>query len=132
VTEFCSARANGSQNILPVKLGNTPSVEEERAVFWIEDNDRLLVWQRPAESRLMPGFWELPEAVHLPLVAPGRKLGSFRHSITFHSYQFEVREAVAPVATAGCRWMTRGDLEHAPLSTIFRKAKRLVDGPQAK
>ncbi|HEY3937520.1 MAG TPA: A/G-specific adenine glycosylase [Bryobacteraceae bacterium] len=132
VAEFCDARANGSQNALPVKLGNTQNVEEERAVFWIEDDDRLLVWQRPAESRLMPGFWELPEAVHLPMVAPGRKLGSFRHSITFHSYQFEVREAAAPQTTAGCRWMTRGDLERAPLSTIFKKAKRLVDDPQAK
>jgi A/G-specific adenine glycosylase len=132
VAECCGARANGSQDELPVKLVNVQNVEEERAVFWIAEGDRLLVWQRPAESRLMPGFWELPEAMHLPLATPGRKLGSFRHSITFHSYRFEVLEAAAPSATAECRWMALSELERAPVSTIFRKAKRLAEAAQAK
>jgi A/G-specific adenine glycosylase len=127
VSELCGARAKGSQNQLPVKIVNAQSVEEKRAVFWIEEGDQLLVWQRPPTSRLMPGFWELPEANHLPLATPGRKLGSFRHSITFHSYRFEVREAVPPTASGDCRWMLLSDLENAPTSTIFRKAKRLVE-----
>lgn len=127
VSALCCARAKGSQNDLPVKIVNTRSVEEKRAVFWIEESNRLLVWQRPPSSRLMPGFWELPEADHLPLAAPGRKLGSFRHSITFHSYRFEVRVAVPPAASGDCRWMLLSDLETAPTSTIFRKAKRLVE-----
>jgi len=74
----------------------------------------------------MPGFWELPEAVHLPGAAPGVKLGSFRHGITFHNYSFEVLAAGAPEEIGACEWVPLEGLGRLPLSTIVRKARRHV------
>ena len=95
VAAHCQARVNSTQDRLPIKIVEQRRVQETRGLLWIEDKEHLLVWQRPAESRLMPGFWELPESIHLPAAKPGRLLGSFRHAITFHSYTFELLEAAA-------------------------------------
>jgi hypothetical protein len=112
---------------LPVKTGAKKSVRQERTVFWIERAGELLVWQRAAGSRLMPGFWELPEAAQLPAAAPGRRLGTFKHGITIHDYRFAVAEAGVPRELNGCLWRPFSELESAPLSTIFRKAMRIVE-----
>ena len=122
----CSAHAQGRQKELPVKAARTATVEERRAVYWIERNGELLLWQRSATERLMPGFWELPEAVHLPGAAPGAKLGSFRHGITFHNYSFEVLAAGVPEEIGACEWVPLAGLGRLPLSTIVRKARRHV------
>ena len=124
VAKLCRARANGTENELPVKAARVATVSECRTVFWIEKDENLLLWQRPGGERLMPGFWELPEAVHLPDTAPGVKLGSFRHGITFHSYFFEVREASAPEDIGACRWVALSRLASIPASTILKKAQR--------
>ncbi len=132
VAQLCRARASGRQNELPVKLVARRSVEEQRTVFWIERNGSVLLWQRGEGSRLMPGFWELPEATQLPGVESGRKLGAFRHGITFHNYRFEVFEASAPVEIGPCEWVALGRLAGLPMSTILKKAKRVVDKHRAK
>ena len=88
---------------------------------------KLLVWQRPPTSRLMPGFWELPERTQLPNAVGGRRLGSFRHGITFHSYVFDVYEADEPREDGQCRWISLDDLRTLPVSTILRKAKNSVE-----
>ena len=125
VAELCGARAAGSQQDLPVKKSKQRKVEELRRAFWIEHEGRLLVWQRPANSRLMPGFWELPEPVHLPHVEPAEKLGSFRHSITVYNYRFEIYWAAVPAQLGECQWLTLVDLGDSPISTTLKKAKRL-------
>jgi A/G-specific adenine glycosylase len=122
VAELCRARANGTQSQLPVKIVARRNVQEQRTVFWIEQAGKLLLWQRAADSRLMPGFWELPEAAQLEGLANGRKLGSFRHTITFHNYRFEVMEASAPEDAGGCEWVPLEELSRLPLSTIVKKA----------
>ena len=127
VAQLCGARQHGTQNDLPVKIVRPKTVIEERLLFWIEQEDKLLVWQRSADSRLMPGFWELPETTQLPAVLVGRKLGSFRHGITFHDYRFEVWEAEQPAALATCHWVCFSELNHLPCSTILKKARRLVE-----
>jgi A/G-specific adenine glycosylase len=135
VAKTCRARETGSQSERPVKTAKTERVEEERAVFWIEESGNLLVWQRPATSRLMPGFWELPEAAHLPSLPESRKLGSFRHSITHHDYRFEVWAAAFPAAAveepAPCRWMPLTDLPHSPVSTVLKKAQKVIENLRA-
>jgi A/G-specific adenine glycosylase len=125
VATLCSARAAGTQQQLPTKAAKRKNVEELRRAFWIEDKGRLLAWQRPAKSRLMPGFWELPEPLHLPHVEPGEKLGSFRHGITVHNYRFEIYWAAPPTLFGECQWLTLANLEDSPLSTTFKKARRL-------
>lgn len=132
VARFCRARAHGRQNELPVKIIARKTVEEQRTVFWVERRGSVLVWQREASSRLMPGFWELPERAQMPGVAQGRKLGSFRHGITFHNYRFDVVEGDAAVAVGACEWVALEALAGLPASTILRKAKRVVDRHRIK
>ncbi len=126
VRELCQARQAGQQNQFPLKLGRAKGVYEERIVFWIERREQILLWQRPADSRLMPGFWELPELPQLPDAIAGRALGEFRHSITFHNYRFIVREAQAPSEIGDCRWIELESLAGLPVSTVFRKALRVM------
>ncbi len=124
VASVCRSRAKGAQDALPVKIKPQKSVEEERTLFLVEQHGNVLLWQRPATSRLMPGFWELPEREQLPEVAPRQLLGSFRHGITFHSYRFELWEAPIPKDTGACRWVGEQELSTLPLSTITQKALR--------
>jgi A/G-specific adenine glycosylase len=124
VASVCRARAKGTQDALPVKIKPQKSVEAERTLFYIEHHGKILLWQRPATSRLMPGFWELPEPEHLPEAIPQHLIGSFRHGITFHSYRFELWEAPAPKYLGACQWVAESELSRLPLSTITQKALR--------
>jgi A/G-specific adenine glycosylase len=124
---LCRARASGRQNQLPVKIVARRSVEEHRTLFWIERRGELLLWQRGASSRLMPGFWELPERAQLPAMGAGHKIGSFHHGITFHNYRFDVEEGSAPVEIGTCEWIALEALTNLPVSTIVKKARRVVD-----
>ena len=126
VSSLCKARAEGRQNQLPVKVSKQETVRETRTVFWIERRGKLLAWQRPSSSRLMPGFWELPEPTQLPNTAAGKKLGTFRHGITFHDYVFEVRQAAPPQNRGPCEWLAIEQLNSLPASTILKKARELV------
>lgn len=125
VRELCRAHAHRTEHTLPVKVKERRSVEETRQVFVVRNGGRLLLWQRPATTRLMPGFWELPEAAQLPPGARrGQIAGTFRHGITVYSYRFEIWEAEADEPGAICQWVDEAELEHLPLSTIARKALR--------
>lgn len=126
VSRLCQARQAGRQNEFPVKSAAKKSVEEQRVLFWIERGEQILLWRRPADSRLMPGFWELPERTQLPDVRPGDVLGSFRHSITHHRYQFQVYRAAIPDDCADCRWLDLARVGQLPLSTIARKAQKIA------
>ncbi len=126
VSASCQARQNGSQSDRPVKSGPQKQVREKRVAYWIERDGKLLLWQRSSGSRLMPGFWELPEPGQLPGVVAGRKLGSFRHGITFHNYRFEVLEAAPPDDCGPCQWIARDTLDRMPASTVLRKAMSLL------
>jgi A/G-specific adenine glycosylase len=126
VASGCRARQLGRQSEFPVKLRRIKNIEEERKVFWIEDRERVLVWERPASSRLMAGFWELPERSQLADVEPGERLGMFRHGITVHNYRFEVFAAKAPADLGICQWVATAELGRLLASTILRKTERLV------
>jgi A/G-specific adenine glycosylase len=123
---LCGARAQGHQNDLPVKIVARKSVEERRTVFWIEREGAVLLWQRATDSRLMAGFWELPEREHIPNADAGQTLGSFRHTITFHKYRFEVIAAGAPNDLGRCEWVRMVDIATLPVSTIVKKAGKVA------
>ncbi|MDQ2843075.1 MAG: A/G-specific adenine glycosylase [Acidobacteriota bacterium] len=132
VCDLCQARQLGRQNEFPFKLRQNKSVEEERVVFWIERNRQILLWQRPPGTRLMPGFWELPEREHLPDLKLARKLGAFGHGITFHRYRFEIWEAEADGKAGPCEWIPISGLMALPISTIVRKALQVVERSAAR
>jgi len=49
-----------------------------------------------------------------------------RHSITHHRYTFTVQPASVTALPEGFEWVRRAALDDLPLSTIARKALRLV------
>jgi A/G-specific adenine glycosylase len=126
VAKFCGARKLGLQQDFPAQRVKTKNVEIERDLFWIERDGRVLAWQRPADARLMPGFWELPEREHLPDAKPKDELGGFRHGITVHNYRITVWRTAVPSKVKNCRWLEVGGLSALPLSTIFKKALKIV------
>lgn len=126
VSLLCDARANGSQDSLPVKRKAGRNAEEHRTVYWIERDGSVLAWRRPAEASLMPGFWELPEPEHLPDTVGQTRLGTFRHSITVHNYRFTVYLAQPPAAANRCEWIAVGKIDSLPVSSVLRKAAKLA------
>jgi A/G-specific adenine glycosylase len=72
VASLCRSRQSGTQNSLPVKIVERKSEQEQRTVYWIEQNGGVLLWQRAPDSRLMPGFWELREPALLQRKRTGR------------------------------------------------------------
>lgn len=126
VSSLCRSRAAGTQNLLPVKIKPRRSVEEERFLLWIEKAGRVLLWQRPATARLMPGFWELPERGQIESAEETHLAGRFTHGITFHRYQFDVLEATVSEKPEGFEWVSLTDLATLPVSTVLKKARELV------
>ena len=125
VRSLCQAQKLGTQESLPIKIKPRTNAEEIRRVLIVQEGGKLLLWQLPPSARLMPGFWELPEAEHLPNAISERQVGTFRHGITVHNYKFEVWEARAE-AEGVCRWVEESELAALPLSTVARKALRIV------
>lgn len=131
VAGHCQARAENRMGEFPVKVVEKKSVRVERVLYWIERAGEVLVWQRPADSRLMAGFWELPEASELAGVEARDELGLFRHGITVYDYRFKVVSAVTPESVGKCVWVGLDVLDGLPLSTIFRKALQVVENRRA-
>ncbi len=132
ISALCKARAEGTQDSLPVKKKPQKSVYEERTLYLISRGHDVLLWQRPASAKLMPGFWELPEAEQLPQAGPGVEKGSFRHGITFHNYLFRVVATPAPLRLGICQWVGKEQLAKLPLSTVVRKAMKVLERSKAE
>jgi A/G-specific adenine glycosylase len=122
INDACLARQLGTQNELPVKLGNPKSIKIERTLLVISKHGKLLMWQRPPGSPLLAGFWELPEPEHVSQFKLGVQIGDFKHSITNHDYRFRVCECEIGRKPSKCEWLTLEQTGKLPLSTTARKA----------
>ncbi len=129
VGEHCQARREGRPDSLPIKTKPKKTISETRTLLWVERPGQILLWQRPQTSRLMPGFWELPEDAQLPDANPLAVLAVFQHGITFHNYRFVVTQATA-VDAGVCQWVHVDELSNLPLSTVARKARKSVTNSQ--
>jgi A/G-specific adenine glycosylase len=125
VEALCRARAESLQNQLPVKLRKTEPVFVDAALLVIVSGGRVLLQQRPAGSRRMAGFWDLPSPEQLPEAEIGVRLGEFRHTITHHRYRITVFAASATEPAAGSGWFHTAELDSIPLSTTALKALRI-------
>ena len=132
VSGICRARQAGTQESLPVKIKLRRTLEQTRILLWIENDGKLLLWQRPPSARLMPGFWELPEPEHAPDARKGAILGRFRHGITIHNYCFEVHIASVEKVPEACKWISVREFPQLPISTVLKKAKKLVNMVQSQ
>lgn len=119
----CQARQQGIAQQLPIKLRKAQPILESRTLLLIRRRGKLLLWQRPPESRRLAGFWELPDATQLPHLAPGPVENTFQHAIVNHSYTIHVAAAtLTGRAPQPFVWQPEASLGSLPLSTIARKA----------
>jgi A/G-specific adenine glycosylase len=126
VAQFCLARETGRQLELPIKGNKQASRRITLTVAVVERNGGVLLRRRSASASLMAGFWELPAPEDLPGWRPAETLGSFRHTITHHRYTITVLTGKVLAAPKGFRWRRTRLLTRIPLTTVARKALRLV------
>jgi len=88
----------------------------------IERRGEFLLRQRPAESKRLAGFWELPELAQMPAARVGEKIGSFRHTIVNTLYHVSVFRAKVTKTPAGYLWIDPASLARIPLTTTATKA----------
>jgi A/G-specific adenine glycosylase len=118
----CQARQQGIESQLPLN-GVRPSASRcELHLLVIEKAGKILLWQRPAGSPRLAGFWELPERGQMPDAKIHGRVAGFRHTIVHTTYLVEVDRATVQAAPKGFRWLAKGNLASMPLSTIARKA----------
>jgi A/G-specific adenine glycosylase len=118
----CAARQLGKQNELPIKLGRPDGQRAEKQLLVIQQAGQVLVWQRPAESRRLAGFWELPEAEQLPAARSRKRVAEFRHTIVNTTYIVKVFSASLVRVPGGFHWLATKNLHEVPLSTTAKKA----------
>ncbi|MGH9593361.1 MAG: A/G-specific adenine glycosylase, partial [Bryobacteraceae bacterium] len=125
IAPHCLARRGGSQTELPIRAARKPFTEAAGELFVVTRKNKILLWQRPAQSRRLAGFWELPGPVQLPNAIRGDRLGSFRHTIVQTHYLYEVWAAEASRKTPGLEWIALEEISRFPLSTTAKKALAL-------
>ena len=126
VSNWCEAHARGRAADFPIRVKQVRREEVLETLCYVERNTRILLWQRPDESRRMAGFWELPRAAQLPRARIENKLGEFRHTIVNTTYCFTVVRASLRAAPPGFGWIANHDLNELPLSTTAKKALRCL------
>jgi A/G-specific adenine glycosylase len=129
VAAHCQANSSGAAAQFPVKLRRTTPVRLEDTLLVVRKAGRILLRQRGADARRMPGFWDLPASEDLPNGRVGELLGQFRHTITHHHYTFTVFAASSTgsiARRAALRWFAPDELCKIPLSTTARKGLRLA------
>jgi A/G-specific adenine glycosylase len=126
IGKYCCAREQGIERELPLRGGRRVASRRAVRLLAIEKGGQVLLWRRPAESRRLAGFWELPEREQIPQARVGETAGKFRHTIVHTTYLVQVDRAWAAHSPAGFQWIAKADLAMLPLSTTARKAlKRL-------
>jgi A/G-specific adenine glycosylase len=130
--DLCHARAGGLAETLPVKRRKRDPIALTLTLLIVEKHGRhgskLLLRPRGRTEPRLAGFWELPEARHLPSSERLDRLGGFRHSITRNDYAVEVYAARIIKSPKDFRWFAWEDLERLPLTTTTRKALALKTG----
>jgi A/G-specific adenine glycosylase len=126
VRPHCQARQQGVQNQLPLSRARLGARRQEKHLLVIEKGDKILLWQRPSDSRRLASFWELPERQQIPSAKIHGLPALFRHTIVNTTYLVEVYRAACHSRPKELRWLAKGSLEKVPLSTIAKKALILI------
>jgi len=118
----CRALQSGRQYELPVKSARPGPINIAVQLLIIERAGKILAWQRPAESRRLAGFWELPEPAQVPRARVEARIAAFRHTIVNTNYSYDVFRASLARAPAKFHWLAKGELHQFPVSTTAKKA----------
>jgi A/G-specific adenine glycosylase len=121
----------------PVNAKAPPKVRNFSAAIIENAQHKILLMRRPSTAAWMPGFWELPSAEAAtngdPLlgqhIVPLSLLGRIRHTITTNKIEVAVFYAklARPVAPPDEQWTTLRQMDGIPVTTITRKALRLLN-----
>ena len=123
-----------------------PVLRHFLAVLILDGKGKFLLVRRPPGAQWMRGFWELPmqemkEEIPLddlprisgPMSEYGLVLGSLlghvRHTITSNKLDVSVFRASLslPAVRSLGKWVSLGQIHRLPVTTITRKALRLID-----
>ena len=118
----CRARQTGRQYELPVKSARPGSLDVEIQLLVIEKAGNILAWKRPADSRRLAGFWELPESGQVPRARLESRIAGFRHTIVNTNYSYHVFRASLVRIPPKFQWLALDKLHEFPLSTAAKKA----------
>ena len=130
VQQLC--RTQGEHMTAPAKKMRSVQVAYALVRRDASSGVEVLLEQRPANSGIMPGMWELPQ-IDADALSPSREVLAVRHAITQTNYyatigEFSERELekLSALRTAR-RWMTAHRLAELPLTGLARKVlKRLA------
>ncbi len=140
--EECLANRHGLTGEIPVKAEKKARRVEQRTLFAVLSQGRLLLHRRPAKG-LLAGLWELPGLAgrldQAAALARLEKLGFEVERITplpaaqhiFTHIQWEMTgylaEAASPLPLEGCVWVLPEELEHSyALPSAFLPYARLL------
>ncbi|HTB18726.1 MAG TPA: A/G-specific adenine glycosylase [Bryobacteraceae bacterium] len=126
VRPHCQARQQGLENQLPFNGVRPIAGRQELHLLAIERAGKILLWQRPADSPRLAGFWELPERAQAPGATLHGELAEFRHTIVNTTYLVQVYRASVRSSLSGFLWLDKAGLGNVPLSTIAKKALILI------
>ncbi len=135
--QWCSSVKAGTQCIRPVKVRPHKKEKMVTSVIVCTKNEQFLMRQRPEKSKIMPGFWELPEVegqllcetdLHEWGMKQLRRLSSFSHGITSRIYDVNVYIAASKgKPLRSFHWVPQGKLSTIPLTTITRKTLAILE-----
>jgi A/G-specific adenine glycosylase len=116
VVGLCATRGNLSRPAKAIR-------QKQKTIHYALDSRERSIFlvQRPKQSSLMPGMWELPELSEEADVGGGSL--TLRHSITVTDYTVRVTQGPARTMTAG-RWVRKERVSGLPLTGLARKILR--------
>jgi len=121
----CAAFETGTPELFPSPKQRAVRPHKYGVAYWIERGGQVWLVRRPAKGMLggmaaLPGTdWAKAAPVHG--VNP---LGSVRHVFTHFSLDLRIVPASEPLGEGW--WHPIGDLQHAGLPTLYRKAAEIV------
>jgi A/G-specific adenine glycosylase len=122
VRPHCQARKQGVESQLPLTGARPTASRQKKHLLVIEKAGKILLWQRPSDSRRLAGFWELPEREQVTGATVHGEVAGFRHTIVNTTYLVQVHRATVQSRPKGFRWLAKNKLGDLPLSTIAKKA----------
>lgn len=122
IRPYCQAREQGIENQLPLNGVRPVAHRRELHLLVIDQGEKVLLTERPADSKRLAGFWELPEREQVPGAIIDSPAGEFRHTIVHTTYLVQVYRASVRRRPEGFQWIAKSALQTFPLSTTTTKA----------
>lgn len=131
----CRAARDGEPTRFPSPRARREAVDLQASIAVVLEGDRVLL-RRAGSSELLAGHWTLPEEGMLPpgWFIPTGTSGVVRHAITHHRIVWNVRRGMGASGEAppGTEWKRSSDLATLLVSSLPRKALRVVETPADK